>query len=108
MRDIPSSTTNSRASGDYRSTSNQPSPFVFMSEITRDCDVTARAVRKWQANDRFPTPDGNLHGRCFWRRDTYSTWQAKVLAGAFAKSSNLNNDSTECHSSNSNKNKVRK
>ena len=107
MRDIPSTTTNSRASGNYssHSVSKEPSPFVFMSEITRDCDVTARAVRKWQANDRFPTPDGNLHGRCFWRRETYSTWQEKVLAGAFAKSSNLNNNGTEC---NSNKNKVRK
>ena len=91
MRADQSTMTTSRVSGDYSSlsVSNEPSPFVFMSEITRDCDVTARAVRKWQASGRFPMPDGNLHGRCFWRRTTYSAWQAKVLEGAFAKSSNL-------------------
>jgi len=91
MRAIQSTMTTSRVSGEYSplSVSNEPSPFVFMSEITRDCDVTARAVRKWQTSGRFPTPDGNLHGRCFWRRDTYNAWQGKVLAGCFAKSSNL-------------------
>ncbi len=83
--------TTSRVSGDCgsHSVSYEPSPFVFMSEITRDCDVTARAVRKWQASGRFPTPDGNLHGRCFWQRATYRAWQAQVLEGDFAKDSNL-------------------
>jgi hypothetical protein len=68
---------------------NEQSPFVFMSEVARDCDVTSRAVRKWIAKGRFPNVEGNLHGRCFWRRETYLAWQMKAMSGCFAKSSNL-------------------
>jgi hypothetical protein len=68
---------------------NEQSPFVFMAEVTRDCDVTARAVRKWLEKGHFPQIDGNLHGRNFWRRETYHCWQVEALAGRFAKPSNL-------------------
>jgi hypothetical protein len=64
-------------------------PLVFMSEIVRDNAVTDRGVRKWQANDKFPRPDGNLNGRNFWRRATYCLWQADVLAGRYSRTSNL-------------------
>lgn len=65
------------------------SAWVFVPEITRDCAVTDRTLRKWISQSRFPQPDGNLHGRCFWRRDTYRSWQSQVLSGLYAKSSNL-------------------
>lgn len=63
--------------------------WVFVSEITRDCSVTDRTVRKWISTNRFPKPDGNLNGRCFWLRETYTSWQAKVRSGIYSKSSNL-------------------
>jgi hypothetical protein len=68
-------------------------PLVFMSEIVRDNAVTDRGVRKWQANGKFPRPDGNLNGRNFWKRPTYRQWQADVLAGRYSRRSNLSRPS---------------
>ena len=64
-------------------------PLVFTSEITRDNDVTDRAVRKWRMTGKFPPPDGNLNGRNFWLRSTYERWKTDVLAGKYRKASNL-------------------
>jgi hypothetical protein len=67
-------------------------PLVFVSEITRDNDVTDRGVRKWITGGKFPQAEGNLNGRNFWRRSTYRQWQADVLAGKYRKASNLNRE----------------
>lgn len=64
-------------------------PLVFMSEITRDFDITDRGVRKWIATDKFPPPDGNLNGRNFWKASTYRQWKSDVLAGKYQRPSNL-------------------
>ena len=58
---------------------------IYSSRITADNNVTDRAIRKWIARGHFPVPDGNLHGRNFWRLSTYRAWQADVMAGKFAQ-----------------------
>lgn len=60
-------------------------PHIYSSEITAKNGVTTRCLRKWIATGRFPTPDGNLHGRNFWFLSTYRRWQQDVLAGKFAQ-----------------------
>jgi hypothetical protein len=62
---------------------------VFMAEVTRDNDVTDRAVRNWLKAEKFPPEDGNLHGRKFWLRTTYLKWREDVLSGKYSKVSNL-------------------
>lgn len=59
--------------------------FIDLQFITRDCDLSTRAVQKQIARGVFPPPDANLHGRNVWRRSTYANWKRDVLAGKFAK-----------------------
>jgi hypothetical protein len=71
------------------STATSDAVLVFMGEITRDCGVTDRAVRKWVTTGTFPAPDGNLNGRNFWNRATYRKWQDAVQRGEFRRASSL-------------------
>jgi hypothetical protein len=58
---------------------------LWAHEIRRAESIGDRGFRKWIAESRFPTPDGNLNGRNFWLRSTYERWKADVLAGRYAQ-----------------------
>lgn len=59
---------------------------VYSADILRAERVTDRCLRAWVARGTFPKPDGNLHGRNWWRGETYRQWRADVAAGKFAQS----------------------
>jgi hypothetical protein len=56
---------------------------VYSSAICSDYGVTDRALRQWIALDKFPPPDGNLHGRIFWFMRTVRAHKADVVAGRY-------------------------
>lgn len=69
--------------------SGENQQLVYSADVCRDHRISQRCLRKWLAKGRFPRPDGNLHGRNFWLRSTYRSWQVDVRAGKFARVSNL-------------------
>lgn len=56
---------------------------VWSREIAAALNVTDRALRNYIADGTFPRPDGNLHGRNFWRKSTVAAFQSDLFAGKF-------------------------
>lgn len=62
------------------------SEILWSGDIQRATRISERCLRNWVVAGRFPKPDGNMAGRHFWRRSTYTQWQTEVLAGKFSQS----------------------
>jgi len=58
---------------------------VWSKTIVDDNGVDPRTLRNWVHDGKFPPPDGNLFGRNFWLRSTYTRWQREVLEGKYSQ-----------------------
>jgi hypothetical protein len=58
---------------------------IYAADILRAERITDRCLRNWISRDRFPAPDGNIHGRNYWRSETYQKWREDVAAGRYAQ-----------------------